>query len=127
MDEVILATYTEPAKAHLARLQLESHGVDAWIDNENFAAVYPLPASFAGGVQLKVWEEDAGAAARVMEEIDGAPGLPRDVCPQCGLEQVGHANRSVAWMALMTLLTCGMYLPIWYKTHECGDCGHRWS
>ena len=68
IDSVIIETYSEPAAAHLARIHLEAHGIDAWIDNEYFTSVYPLFTPITRGAELKVAAQDAPRAAEILRQ-----------------------------------------------------------
>lgn len=130
MKEVVVAAFPQAAMAHLARVQLESQGIDAWIDNEHFSSVYPLPAGMASGVQLKVWEPDAGAAAEFIQglnqEAEAEQEAARRECPQCHSENSRENTMGMFLFAALTMLTCGLYIPLYYWRRECRDCGCRW-
>ena len=130
MNEVIIASYPQAPAAHLARMQLESHGIEAWLDNENFSTMYPFLPGPAGGVQLKVWEDDAPAAAEFIHGLDEDARMAQETaartCPQCHSVRSRENTLGLFALAAMVIVTCGFYLPLCYWKHECQDCGHRW-
>lgn len=130
MKQVVVAAFPQATMAHLARVQLESQGIEAWVDNEHFSSVYPLPAGMASGVQLKVWEQDAEAAAEYMRGLDEAARKEQEValraCPQCHSANSRENGMGRIALAALTMLTCGMYLPLFYWRWACRDCGYRW-
>jgi hypothetical protein len=63
---VTIAVFHDPVKAHLARAQLESEGVECFLADEHMARVYSL-ASFAfGGMKLRVREADVDKATEIL-------------------------------------------------------------
>ena len=130
MQEVIVATYPQSPEAHLARLQLESQGIEAWIDHENFGAVYPLPGSRACGVQLKVRADDAEAAAEFIQGLDEDARAEQEAsehrCPKCLSDNIGANSISMTWLVLLSIATLGMFVPVFHRRNKCNFCGHRW-
>jgi len=77
----IIATFSHPFEAHLAKGKLESEGVEAFIADENIVGINWLYSNLVGGVKLKVWEEDREEALKILDEkvpllelIDGGLG-----------------------------------------------------
>jgi hypothetical protein len=130
MQEVIIATYPQSPEAHLARLQLESQGIEAWIDNENFSTVYPLVMGTACGVQLKVRADDAADAAQFLHGLDQDARADQEAsehrCPQCLSDNIGPNSISRTWLILLSIATCGLFAPVFHRKHKCHFCGHRW-
>ncbi len=126
MKDVVVAAYPDATAAHLGRVRLEAAGLEAWIGNENFSSVYPLFGAITGGVELRVHEKDAARAGEVLYGADDGAQAGSTRCPQCASEHVGENTIGFTRLMLLTLLTCGMYLPMFYRKHRCGDCGCRW-
>lgn len=128
MKFVQIAEYTAGTAAHLARVRLETAGIEAWLDNENFNSVYPFHTGIVGGVKLMVAQEDAERAVHVLAEQDDAahPAAGREECPACHSENTGQNPASLPWTLLLTVLSFGLYLPLCYKARACRDCGHQW-
>ena len=129
-NEVIIGTYPEATAAHLARARLDAQGIESWLVDENVASVYPFYSLAIGGVKLAVREVDAAAAASAIQALD-ATELHRYQqslyqCPMCGSKKVGENYMRFAWLLLLTLLTFGLYLTLFYRRHRCLDCGSVW-
>src|SRR3954466_12001921 len=98
---VTVAAFWQPTEAHLARLKLESEGIDCFLSDENIVTTYWLYANAVGGVKLLARERDARGAAGLprrgqpaaasVVEADGQPLFDgQDRCPRCGSDDI-HA------------------------------------
>src|SRR2546423_14300638 len=94
---VRVGTFWQPTEAHMARLKLESEGIDCFLADEHIVTTYWLYANAVGGIKLHAREADAPRAVELLRgrspacaavaEADGQPlfdGLDR--CPRCGSE-----------------------------------------
>lgn len=128
--QTIISTYPEATSAHLVRAQLDAQGIESWLVDENTAAINPLYTPVIGGVKLAVREEDAAAALRFMQgqETSEQERYQQNLyqCPMCGSKNVGENAMRFAWLLLLTLMTFGLYLPLFYRRHKCGNCGSVW-
>lgn len=129
MRAVIAATYPEAMAAHLARIRMEAEGIEAWVENENFASIYPTHGTFTGGVQLKVWEQDAQRATQIVRELHDDAWEAHEsryrACPACGSQNLSPGMGFLRMM-LLTFLTVGVYLLFFYRPCRCNACGRRW-
>ena len=66
-DLVTIRMYRRPEEAHVARLQLEPHGISVFVHNENYDSG-DGPAWPADGVWLVVPAEEAERAATLLEK-----------------------------------------------------------
>lgn len=129
-QQVIIGTFPEATAAHLARVRLDAEGIDSWLVDENTASVYPFYTQAIGGVKLAVREDDACAAVGVIQGLDASEQERHQQnlhqCPMCGSKKVGENAMRFGWLLLLTLLTFGLYLTLFYKRRKCGDCGSAW-
>src|SRR5688572_27420778 len=107
---VTVATFWKPTDAQLARIKLESEGIDVVILDENLIATDWLMANAIGGIKLQVPEPDAAAAgallagsraaARPVSDEPVADGQER--CPRCASEEIYPTNvsRRMSFLAL---------------------------
>jgi hypothetical protein len=63
---VTVASFWNAEQAHLARLQVETDDIPCVLDNEHLVSMNWLWANAVGGVRLRVPEEDAARARRVL-------------------------------------------------------------
>lgn len=128
--QVIIGTYPEATAAHLASVRLDAEGIESWLVDENTASVYPFYTQAIGGVKLAVREDDALAAASVIQGLDATEQdrYQQNLyqCPMCGSKNVGENAMRFFWLLLLTLLTFGLYLQMFYRRHKCKDCGRVW-
>jgi hypothetical protein len=125
---VTVAAFSLPIEAQLARLRLESHGVECRIDDENIISINWLYSDAIGGVKLKVRESDAERAREVLEsegedfsaegpieyDMDEGPG-----CPVCG------STRSMP-RGFLSRFASEFELPV-KRERECLRCGHAFK
>ncbi len=80
---ITLATFQLAEDAHLFRSYLESQGIQAYLENENFSQLFWQYSYASGGVRMTVAEEDAEAAASIYQEymtdLRAGPDLFRPV------------------------------------------------
>jgi hypothetical protein len=70
---VVIASYSQPTEAHLAKLKLEAEGVEAVLHDENTVAMQPL--YLTGGVQLLVRQSQAEKACEILGAINSSAGI----------------------------------------------------
>lgn len=64
---VTVATFTKPEDAHLFSMNLESAGIESFIQDENFVQMDMLLSNAIGGVRVQVAEEDVPATREYLE------------------------------------------------------------
>jgi hypothetical protein len=69
-DLVTLGEFPEPMEAEMAKLRLESAGIDTFLSGENAAILAPG----LGPLHLQVNPEDEADARAILEDV-GAPGV----------------------------------------------------
>jgi hypothetical protein len=70
---VTVASYFNHSDALMARMRLESSGIDCHLADEHLNRVHWGLAPAIGGIKLQVREEDAEAAAEILHENPGMP------------------------------------------------------
>jgi len=73
-DVVTIANFTEPLEAEMAKLRLESAGIDVFLAGENARIMEPG----LGPLQLQVSSDDETDARAILAD----PGAPADSTPQ---------------------------------------------
>lgn len=64
---VLVASFLQPIDAHVARIALESEGIEVVVDDEHTVSIDPLAAVALGGVKLRVRASRAEDAAEVLQ------------------------------------------------------------
>ncbi|MGM0477139.1 MAG: DUF2007 domain-containing protein [Pseudomonadota bacterium] len=71
---VTLENYQDTMRAELARMKLESEGVEVYMHSMHHASLMgPLSA---GGIRLQVPEDQAEVARRLLDELEGDLDAP---------------------------------------------------
>lgn len=81
-NTVTIARFTEPLEAEMARLRLQSAGIETFLSGENAGMMEPG----LGPLQLQVREEDEADARAILAD----PGLSEGEQEDSGTHQPGH-------------------------------------
>ena len=106
---VTVASYDEPYKANIAKIKLESEGIQCFLGGENFVATYWLLSRAEGGIKLKVNEADEKAATEILARKEALADTQSEegeydlICPKCRSENIEYERYS--WkMAMLSIL-----------------------
>jgi len=124
---VTIGRYSTPYEANMAKSQLESAGILAFVADEHTIGMNWLYSNALGGVKVQVPESLASEAQELLAlEIESPTthDLAEAVCPQCG------SNKTEDFLdkrgSFLTWVFLGFPLLLPSKNKKCGDCGHRW-
>jgi Putative prokaryotic signal transducing protein len=67
-EPVVVATFSLPTQAEMARELLETNGIEARLRDQGFIGVYPWMSTVMGGVKLVVAAEEAELAREILEQ-----------------------------------------------------------
>lgn len=103
--DVVVASFTDPIEAHLARGRLEAEGIDARLDDEHSNLANWEWRLAIGGAKLRVPAAQAGRAREVLAALDaGAYALDEPGAPAApGAPDRESLSSRLAWAALMLL------------------------
>ena len=122
---VTVATFTKPEEAHLFSMNLESAGIESFIQDENFVQIDMLLSNAIGGVRVQVAEEDVPATREFLTSVNranAATTAPPIICPACGSSKTTPQRPGFSIIAIVTL---GFYLG---KTKMiCEDCANHFQ
>jgi Putative prokaryotic signal transducing protein len=144
---VTVATFSTPWEAQVAQARLGAEGIVAMIADEHVIRMVAL-SNAIGGIQLKVREQDAAAAAEALRRLAPLPEIyllaqepaadadasgalnsihgpgalhqaPAEPrCPACGSTDLQLERSSRMMLGV---------LPVGRKGYRCGDCGVLWK
>ncbi len=128
---VVIATYSFPHEAHMARSCLESSGIPAYVVDEHTVSMQWLYSNAIGGVRLLVSSEHEREACEILNsdfsiQIDEEFGEEEYVCPQCGSKHVQPYTKGKR-PAFLTFLLIGFPLFFYQRGLKCDDCGKFWK
>jgi hypothetical protein len=128
---VIIAQYSSPVEARLARAQLEAEGIPIFVDNE------PSDPMVVGLQMIRICvPEDRVEQARAVlgaaaSAIAGEPRVEvtQQHCPICGTGQITEERGSP--LTRIALLLLGQFVPLpegsgGRRRLRCEVCAYRW-
>jgi hypothetical protein len=125
-----VASFWEPAEAHIARLKLESEEIDCMMLDENLIATYWGCASALGGVKLQVRESDLSRAQELLHRGQRIEESTKPIygqhCPHCGAKTIGLQTFS-SRLAFVAILALAEVIPFIHLHQTCSSCGFRWK
>lgn len=111
--DVVVASFTDPIEAQLARGRLQAEGIEARLDDEHSNLANWEWRLAIGGAKLRVPAAQAGRAREVLAALDaGAYALDEETAPLDPPDRESPSSR-LAWAALMLL---NLPLP-WRRRH----------
>jgi len=113
-------------EADAIRMQLEAHGIRAFIPDEGMAGANPLLGQAMGGIRVQVDDRDADEALAVLAAVKQPVAAGERTCPACGSDdvQVERWSRRACFIGILLI-----GLPfVWMKRRcICGKCRHEWK
>jgi hypothetical protein len=129
---VTVATFWQAPAVHIARLRLESAGIDCAILDENLIATDWYLANAAGGIKLQVPASRATLAVELLGKRPGAAAADGEPlfdgqtrCPKCGGGDI-YPVRLSRRLVFLSVLLLGAPLPILARKTRCAACGFEW-
>ena len=126
---VVVARFSFPHEAHIAKASLDSAGIDSYIADEHTVNTQWLYSDAMGGVRLMVAEEDLDAATQILNgdfsaslENDAVVGKSQDTCPNCGSRDLS-AHTKGKRPAFLVFILLGFPLFFYKHGYKCNHCG----
>ena len=122
---ITVATFTKPEEAHLFSMNLESAGIESFIQDGNFIQVDMLLSNALGGVRVQVAEEDVPATREYLVATNNSvikAAAPPIICPACGSSKTRLKSPGFSIIAILTL---GFYFG--KRKVVCEDCGNQFE
>lgn len=127
---IVVARFSFPHEAYIAKANLESAGIDSFIADEHTVNTQWLYSNAIGGVRLMVSEQDLDEATEILssdfsqclESHSQAVGEKQDTCPHCGssdLSAYTQGKRS----AFLVFILLGFPLFFYKQGYKCNQCG----
>jgi hypothetical protein len=124
---VTIETFRDLSEALLAKGRLEAAEIDSCLADENLVRMDWFLANAIGGIKLKVPEEQAAEAFRVLfTDKYKVPTEDEPKCPKCGSGDVNVVDPDKGFR-LAALIFFALPTPRVEDVHwKCGMCGARW-
>lgn len=126
---IVVARFSFPHEAHIARASLDSIGIESHIAGEHTVNTQWLYSNAMGGVRLMVAESDAEDAKKILSsdfseslenELDVDKG--QDVCPNCGSKELYTFTKGKR-PAFLVFILLGFPLFFYKHGYKCKQCG----
>jgi hypothetical protein len=136
---ITIATFLEPAEAHIVRARLEAEGIPAVVASDGIASLDWAYSQAIGGVAVQVPASDRDAALEMLRayeagefarDVDAEVGTTDAVCPGCGTPPAETAMRvplTQKLLAVGVLLVAGGLFPTRRSAVTCAACGRQWD
>ena len=124
---VTIETFRDLGEALLAKGRLEAAEIESYLADENLVRMDWFLANAVGGIKLKVPEEQAEEAFRVLfTDKYKAPLEERPQCPKCGSGEVSVVDPDKGFR-LAVLWMFALPTPRTEEVHwRCQRCGAAW-
>ncbi|WP_435249669.1 DUF2007 domain-containing protein [Vibrio sp. nBUS_14] len=132
---IVVARFSFPHEAHIAKANLESAGIESFIADEHTVNTQWLYSNAIGGVRLMVLEENLEEATEILtsdfseslkshsQEVRGKP----DICPNCGSDNlIAHTKgKRPAFLVFILLSFPLFFYKQGYKCNQCGEFSEK--
>ncbi|MEH0390679.1 DUF2007 domain-containing protein [Vibrio mimicus] len=127
---IVVARFSFPHEAHIARANLESAGIESFIADDHTVNTQWLYSNAIGGVRLMVLEKDFEEATEILtsdfseslEKHSETEGEQQDICPHCGSSEI-TAHTQGKRPAFLVFILLGFPLFFYKQGYKCNQCG----
>ncbi|MGY5514044.1 putative signal transducing protein [Vibrio antiquarius] len=126
---IVVARFSFPHEAHIARASLDSIGIESYITDEHTVNTQWLYSNAMGGVRLMVAKSDAEDAKQILSsdfseslENELAVDEGKDVCPNCGSKELYTFTKGKR-PAFLVFILLGFPLFFYKHGYKCKQCG----
>jgi hypothetical protein len=127
---VTVGMFSNPALASLLASELETEGIQTFVEDSEAISMDPLLAPALGGVKVRVRSSDAEKGLEIARQSAGKPlNDPTELeipCPACK-SPLTHQERFSTRMAFLFILLLGFPLLFRKGGRKCMTCGHVWK
>ncbi|MCG7488238.1 MULTISPECIES: DUF2007 domain-containing protein [unclassified Vibrio] len=126
---IVVARFSFPHEAHIAKASLEAAGIESCIADEHTINTQWLYSNAIGGVRLMVAEQDLEQAENILSTdfsdvlCAEQSATSQDHCPKCDsvkIEPFTKGKRS----AFLVFILLGFPLFFYKHGYRCKECGH---
>lgn len=132
---IVIARFSFPHEAHIAKANLESAGIKSFIADEHTVNMQWLYSDAIGGVRLMISEDDVEKATDILTSDFSESlakhaqsiGEKQDVCPHCGSSDISAytQGKRPAFLVFILLGFPLFFCKQGYKCHQCGKFSEK--
>lgn len=126
---IVVARFSFPHEAQIARASLEASGIESYIADEHTVNTQWLYSNAIGGVRLLVDEKSVDEARSILntdfsDAVDNSSEVERsaDACTQCGSHDLVPYTKGKR-PAFLVFLLLGFPLFFYKHGYRCQNCG----
>jgi len=128
---VLVASFSFPHEAQIARASLESAGIPAFIADEHTISMQWLYSNALGGVKVLVPVEYAEEAKSILNtdysaDVEAQCGTDAIACPGCASNNADPHTKGKR-SAFVVFMLLGFPLAFYKHGFKCADCGRFWE
>jgi len=129
---VTIATFAyepdRPTNAELVRKKLIAHGIDCFLDENNFADIFDISD---GPIKLRVKAGDVAKALEILEDSQkilikniNRAETEKPLCPKCNSHKVDYEkfSRTLFYISIFFKFP----VPFLKQRYKCTNCRHTW-
>jgi len=129
---VIIRKYRDLPEASIAKTVLESAGIECFLADDNVVRLDWFYSNLVGGIKLFVREEDAEAAADLLDgstpekfDVEGVGEYDQPHCLRCGSMDISFDGLDKP-LTFGAMWITGLPIPVTTTGWKCHACGNEW-
>jgi hypothetical protein len=127
---IIVGSYSNEEEAYWAQHCLDSEGIESYLAFEHHNSLNRFLWIALGGVKVMVAGRDVPLARKLLAEYDAEryekyKSLNVN-CPSCGSGDIARPSVPYFLLALLMILTIGIFALFFRFKNECRECGQKW-
>lgn len=121
MNSICILTFDDYINANIVLQNLQSNGINAWLQDENFSTMFPIYNIANGGIKLYVQEDEYLQTLEILKETNKST-QNKTLCPNCQSTNVQLVNKPNSFKNLFIALLSFSLASYALKGKQCFYC-----